>query len=626
MKKIIGISLVVAFALGIFSISVDLVDASVVDYGDGCTATSAYSVTTGKQCNVDSTVGCKAGYLFSPITGAPCSAPTLPPGCLPGYIFSYLSGARCTPYPTPHPIPSVQISPITIEGVSGPLALDVNAQGRWKVKASSDENGRDLSYSVRWGDEYVTYNDSIAGALAYVIQQSATFTHTYTQPGIFYPTFTVSNDYGSESTSISVNVGKTTAGEYDDFARYLKKSGAVLYGAFWSPHVESQKKLFGSSAVYLPYVECSTADSSGQTRICLDKGIPAYPTWEFSDGSRLTGVISLERLAEKVSYDLDQDTSATLTVLAPNGGETWKIGSTQKALWEDKNGTTCPYPTANSSSFVACTSPTYDVTLEGASSCRGDVCTMGFTVYNLTKRATNPFYWSVGFDINGNKIPAGSYRIKVCRTESSTCDEGNDYFNIVSDSGGTNKAPEITSGSSPEGVVTGKEYEFSWKAQDENKDTLSWWTNWGDGAASGGGCNTAYSTYADYSKSWNYSASHSWTNPGTYIVSTTATDCRGGSNTSSVYVTVGQGTLPPASTGSVQGAEAFNFTQRLELGMEGNEVKELQKYLTQKGYYRGDIDGKFGIQTQKALVSFQITNGLSVDGVVGAAVRAILNK
>jgi len=60
--------------------------------------------------------------------------------------------------------------------------------------------------------------------------------------------------------------------------------------------------------------------------------------------------------------------------------------------------------------------------------------------------------------------------------------------------------------------------------------------------------------------------------------------------------------------------------------MEGNEVKELQKYLTQKGYYRGDIDGKFGIQTQKALVSFQITNGLSVDGVVGAAVRAILNK
>ncbi|MFZ2149611.1 MAG: hypothetical protein WAV15_00405 [Minisyncoccia bacterium] len=90
-------------------------------------------------------------------------------------------------------------------------------------------------------------------------------------------------------------------GIYDEFATCLKDKGAVFYGAFWCPHCQSQKKLFGSSQKLLPYVECSTADGRGQTQACIEKGITSYPTWEFADGSKLNGEIPLAQLAEKTS-------------------------------------------------------------------------------------------------------------------------------------------------------------------------------------------------------------------------------------------------------------------------------------------------------------------------------------
>lgn len=95
-------------------------------------------------------------------------------------------------------------------------------------------------------------------------------------------------------------------GKYDAFATCLKEKGATFYGAFWCPHCQSQKKLFGSSVKLLPYVECSTADASGQLQVCTDKKIDGYPTWEFADGSRLNGEIPLQQLADKTSCTLPQ--------------------------------------------------------------------------------------------------------------------------------------------------------------------------------------------------------------------------------------------------------------------------------------------------------------------------------
>jgi len=100
-------------------------------------------------------------------------------------------------------------------------------------------------------------------------------------------------------------------GKYDQFTQCLKDSGATFYGAFWCPHCQAQKKLFGSSQKLLPYVECSTADGQGQNQICIDNNVTGYPTWEFADASRLSGEVSLKTLAEKTSCVLpNEETTA----------------------------------------------------------------------------------------------------------------------------------------------------------------------------------------------------------------------------------------------------------------------------------------------------------------------------
>jgi hypothetical protein len=93
-------------------------------------------------------------------------------------------------------------------------------------------------------------------------------------------------------------------GKYDSFAQCLKDKGSTFYGAFWCSHCQSQKKIFGKSARLLPYVECSTADGRSQLSICRDKNIDGYPLWEFADGSRQTGEVSLGQLAEKTGCEL----------------------------------------------------------------------------------------------------------------------------------------------------------------------------------------------------------------------------------------------------------------------------------------------------------------------------------
>lgn len=96
-------------------------------------------------------------------------------------------------------------------------------------------------------------------------------------------------------------------GKYDQFATCLKDKGALFYGAFWCPHCQDQKKMFGSSAKMLPYIECSLPDASGQTPVCKEKKIEGYPTWIFADGTQESGTLTLAQLAEKTSCALPEE-------------------------------------------------------------------------------------------------------------------------------------------------------------------------------------------------------------------------------------------------------------------------------------------------------------------------------
>ena len=93
---------------------------------------------------------------------------------------------------------------------------------------------------------------------------------------------------------------------YSEFAQCIADSGAKFYGAFWCTHCQSQKKMFGSAAKLLPYIECSTPDAKSLFPICTEKKIESFPTWDFADGSRQTGEMQLSALAEKTKCVLPQ--------------------------------------------------------------------------------------------------------------------------------------------------------------------------------------------------------------------------------------------------------------------------------------------------------------------------------
>ncbi len=91
----------------------------------------------------------------------------------------------------------------------------------------------------------------------------------------------------------------------DSFAKCLASKNVTMYGAYWCPHCQNQKKLFGSSFQYVPYVEC-TQDVAK----CTAMNIEGYPTWIFSDGSRAEGEQSFLDLSNKTGCPVPTSTVA----------------------------------------------------------------------------------------------------------------------------------------------------------------------------------------------------------------------------------------------------------------------------------------------------------------------------
>ena len=72
--------------------------------------------------------------------------------------------------------------------------------------------------------------------------------------------------------------------------------------------------------------------------------------------------------------------------------------------------------------------------------------------------------------------------------------------------------------------------------------------------------------------------------------------------------------------------QGFNSYPTLRKGARGNITKLLQEKLVSLGYNTNGVDGIFGSGTEKAVMSFQKSNGLVVDGIVGQNTwRKIIN-
>ena len=90
------------------------------------------------------------------------------------------------------------------------------------------------------------------------------------------------------------------AGPADPYARTvaeaLTQAGAKFYGASWCPHCQEQKKLFGTAARSLPYVECApNGPQAPQSTECVAEQISGYPTWIIA-GNRYRRMLSVKQL------------------------------------------------------------------------------------------------------------------------------------------------------------------------------------------------------------------------------------------------------------------------------------------------------------------------------------------
>ena len=101
------------------------------------------------------------------------------------------------------------------------------------------------------------------------------------------------------------NKGGSVGSEYKAFAQCLTEQGAKNYTAYWCPNCQNQKALFGKAWKEIDSKECAVRSSQNNLDLCEDEDITAVPTWEFGDGSRVTGSQSLEFLSERTGCSLD---------------------------------------------------------------------------------------------------------------------------------------------------------------------------------------------------------------------------------------------------------------------------------------------------------------------------------
>ena len=87
-----------------------------------------------------------------------------------------------------------------------------------------------------------------------------------------------------------------------ELAKYLKNNGVVKYSAYWCPNCLNQSELFGKQAYReLNVVECARDGIDSQTKLCIDKNIKGFPTWEI-DGKLILGVLSLKELSKLTGF------------------------------------------------------------------------------------------------------------------------------------------------------------------------------------------------------------------------------------------------------------------------------------------------------------------------------------
>ncbi|MFI4875257.1 MAG: hypothetical protein ACIALR_07965, partial [Blastopirellula sp. JB062] len=99
-------------------------------------------------------------------------------------------------------------------------------------------------------------------------------------------------------------------------AKALGEAGAVFYGAGWCPHCTAQKEMFGEGGVYLPFQEVTNPNRT-LNELGEAKDIARLPTWDFADGSRVEGTMTIAQLVQKTGITVPTSTDPYFAEIDP---------------------------------------------------------------------------------------------------------------------------------------------------------------------------------------------------------------------------------------------------------------------------------------------------------------------
>lgn len=125
-------------------------------------------------------------------------------------------------------------------------------------------------------------------------------------------------------------VGKIYAQKDPDpfyLAKCLTGKGFVMYGREGCSACALEKSYFGEAFSYVSFFDCQV--NEGNKKICTDKGISGYPTWEDSSGKQYKGAIPLNVLADLSDCQQNVAASPVVSPVKENpigGGEVKKTG------------------------------------------------------------------------------------------------------------------------------------------------------------------------------------------------------------------------------------------------------------------------------------------------------------
>lgn len=138
---------------------------------------------------------------------------------------------------------------------------------------------------------------------------------------------TSSSDVGfsaNDSALVSTTNAESEAGQdLVAFAKALADIGVTYYGAAWCPACTEQKQLFQDGGDFLPFVEVTKSDRT-LNAIGTAAGIEVFPTWDFPDGTRATGVQTLATLSQRSGVPIPQSSSPSFVAI---GNQNVAIGS-----------------------------------------------------------------------------------------------------------------------------------------------------------------------------------------------------------------------------------------------------------------------------------------------------------